>query len=89
MKSEALVRKAANVDIKTTLFRVATPTATPTAFYSAMNAYMKRLGYYFWKVMVIVEFFTSGSVATILSSDPIAFNPVPYAALVATESPNL
>ena len=39
--------------------------------------------------MVIVEFLTSGSVATTLSSDPIAFNPVPYAVLVATESPNL
>lgn len=77
IKSDALVRKAAKVDINTTLFLVATPTAAPTAFYSEMKAYINRFGYYFWKVIVIVEFFTSGSVATILSSAPIFFNPVP------------
>ena len=38
IKSDARVKKAANVDINTTLFLLATPIATPTAFCSAINA---------------------------------------------------
>src|SRR4029453_13338254 len=90
MKSDARVRKHANVDANAIAPRAARPIAVPTMTCSAMKFWKNRSGNAFSKRSLNVEFLTSASSETTRESTaPSAASAVPHASRVATCSPGL